>query len=67
MKSITHGWVVINPKHPSTGREMQIDSSFSKTRKESIKLFIQDSEADWKYWRNKYNYRVVKAKITIET
>ena len=66
MKSITHGWVVINQKHPNTGYEMVVDSSFARSRSQAIKNFISGSSADWKYWREKWNYRVIKAKSTIE-
>lgn len=66
MKSVIHGWVVVNPKHPNTGKEMLVDSSFARTRTEAINKFIEGSSKDWKFWRNKWNYRVIKAKISIE-
>ena len=67
MKAITHGWVVINPKHPSTGNEIVAEYTFARTRKESINLFVEGSSATWKLWRTEWNFQVVKAKCTIET
>lgn len=67
MKTITHGWVVINSKHPTTGKEVVSDFSFARTRKGAINQFVEGSSASWKYWRAKWNFRVIKAKCTIET
>lgn len=67
MKSITHGWVVINPKHPSSGNEIICERTFARTRSKSIELFIEGTTMDWKHWRTKWNFRAVRAKCTIET
>lgn len=59
------GWVIVNPYHPTSEKEMIIASTFSRTRSEAIKNFIQGSGSDWSFWKRKFNYRCVKAESVL--
>lgn len=61
MVSESNGWVVINTNHPSTGTKYIVESTFSSTKKEAIKNFIEGTNNSWLYWKKKYNYSVVRA------
>jgi len=65
MQETTNGWVVITHNHGRTKREFMVTSTFARTRKESIQLFISGSGEGWKYLFRKFNYRCVKATSTI--
>jgi hypothetical protein len=67
MKTTSSGWVVVNRKHPKVGKEIIVESSFSRTRSEAIKKFIEGTNATWETWVDKYNYEVVEANQTIYT
>lgn len=67
MENITKGWVVINIGHPSTGTKYMVSSTFATTRAASIKLFISGYGESWKYWKAKYNFRVVRSTQCITT
>jgi hypothetical protein len=47
--------------------EYIVGETFSTYRKNAIKKFIDGSCNTWKYWKEKYNFRVVKSKQTIST
>lgn len=66
MTDTTNGWVVVNIGHPSSGTKYICASTFDYTRKAAIKSFVEGSGNSWRYWRDKYNFRVVRAKSTIE-
>lgn len=55
------GWVVINIGHPRTGGKYIVASTFSRTRREAISNFTNGTNEGWRYWKQKYNFRVVKA------
>lgn len=61
MKSERKGWVVINIGHPSSGKKYIVNSTFSETRAEAIAEFTEGSGSNWRYWRERYNFRVVKS------
>lgn len=65
MESILTGWVVINIKHPVSGKKFMVESTFATTRKKAIEKFIHGSNESWVYWKRKYNYRVVRADMTV--
>lgn len=65
MEKIKTGWVVINIGHPRTGNKYIVNDTFSEKRTNAIKKFIEGSGNDWSYWKSKYNFRVVRADITI--
>lgn len=67
MQKEQNGWVVINIGHPRTGTKYIVGETFSTYRKNAIKKFIDGSCNTWKYWKEKYNFRVVKSKQTIST
>lgn len=59
------GWVVVNIGHPRTGNSYIVAETFSATRTNAIKQFINGSDATWRYWRDKWNFRVVRSKQTV--
>lgn len=65
MEITQNGWVVINIGHPISRISFIVSETFSKTRNKAIKEFVGDSANNWRHWREKYNYRVVRAKQTI--
>lgn len=65
MKITQYGWIVINIGHPRTGNRYIVGETFSATRTKAIKNFICGSGNHWRYWRKKYNFRVVRANQTI--
>jgi hypothetical protein len=65
MKAQEKGWVVINNDHPAGLEPYIVSSTFACTRKKSISLFIDRSNASWRYWRSKYNFQCVKAESCI--
>ena len=67
MKLENEGWVVVNIGHPRTGGKYIVSGTFERTRSGSIKLFVAGSGNDWKYWKKKFNFRVVKAKQCVIT
>lgn len=64
MKSVRNGWVIINIGHPVTGKSYVCEGTFSYQRKTAIKDFISNSSKSWRYWRNIYNFRVVRCTQT---
>lgn len=67
LKTTTTGWVIINIGHPRTGNKYIVASTFSRTRTGAIKEFCSESGTYWKYWKEKFNFRVVRAEQTITT
>jgi len=66
--SVTNvGWVVINIGHPANGQKFIDRESFAFTKNGCIKNFIKGSGETWEYWRRKYNFRCVRATMTINT
>lgn len=65
MTSARNGWVIINIGHPRTGNEFIVNDTFAFTRRAAVKNFVAGSGGTWLYWRNKFNYRVVRANQTI--
>lgn len=61
------GWVVINTGHPRTGKSYVVSDTFSYLRMDAIKRFCDGSGSDWKYWREKFNFRCVRATQRITT
>jgi len=60
------GWVVMNPKHPHSGKELIIGDTFAFTKRESIIRFLLMSSFTWEYVHKELNYKAVKAVCTIE-
>ena len=58
---------VINIGHPRNGNKYIVNDSFSYTRKDAVKKFIDGSGCSWRYWKDKYNFKVVKAESIIVT
>lgn len=67
MEKINKGWAIINIGHPKTGTASVFSGSFRYTRRECVADFISGSGQTWKYWRNKFNFRCVKAEETLKT
>jgi 3'-phosphoadenosine 5'-phosphosulfate sulfotransferase (PAPS reductase)/FAD synthetase len=67
LKETNTGWVVINIGHPYSGSKYILSESFAFTKKGCIKDFIKDTGQTWKYWRDKYNFRCVRAEMKINT
>lgn len=65
MEKLTTGWVVINIGHPRKGNKYIVNDTFSVNRSQAIKKFIDGSGHDWDYWKKKFNFRVVRADMTI--
>jgi hypothetical protein len=61
MEDKSKGWVVVNYNHPTTGNQYILPTTFKHTRKEAITEFLKGSGSPWRYWRDKYNFRCVKA------
>ena len=66
MKHIITGWVVITINHPTHGGSWIVDSTFKFKRTDSISEFCKGLGSSWRYWKDKYNFRCVKATSTIE-
>lgn len=60
------GWVGATMSHPNTGRPMISGHTFSYFRKEAIEKFIDFSGKPWRYWREKYGFKTMKATQTVE-
>lgn len=67
MEHISDGWVIVNIGHPRTGNKYVCADTFSRTRTEAIKKFVDGSGSNWNYWKNRYNFRAVRATSTIIT
>jgi len=67
MKQKSNGWVIINIGHPSNGQQFISTDSFRINKKAAIKSFVDGSSNTWIYWKAKYNFRCVRAVMTIET
>ncbi len=67
MKLKNEGWVVVNIGHPRTGSKYIVPGTFERTRSGYIKSFVAGSGDAWKFWKKKYNFRVVKAKQCVIT
>lgn len=67
MKVENKGWVIICVNHPKTGTSYVVNSTFSDTRKSAIEKFVEGSGSKWEYWKDKYNFRAVKATQTVQT
>ncbi len=65
MQITQNGWVVINIGHPRTGNSYIVGETFSATRTGAVKHFVSGSGNTWRYWRKKYNFRVVRSKQTV--
>lgn len=62
----THkGWIIINIGHPVSGSSYIVESTFSLTRKGSIKKFIEGLGSPWRFWKEKYNFRAAKCEQTV--
>lgn len=62
------GWLIINENHPNNpGKKMIYSETFRLLRKECIDAFIFGTSGSWNYWRKKYNFKCVKAQVTIKT
>lgn len=66
MKCETKGWVVINIGHPITGSKYIVDSTFRRTRKESISELCKDTNKSWEFWKRQFHFRAVKATHTVQ-
>ena len=66
MKKETTGWVVATRCHPTNNKPMIAEFSFDSMRSGAIKKFTTVSKEEWPYWRKKFNFKAVKAKVTIE-
>ena len=67
MKEVLKGWAIVNIAHPVTGKGFIFPDSFYRTRREALDSFLEGDDLGWKYWRDKYNFRCVRATMTIET
>lgn len=67
MKTTKKGWVVVSEKHPESGEIYLAEHTFRLTRSGSIQYFIEGTNKSWRWWKRKYNYKCVKAEITIIT
>ena len=68
MEKQSTGWVIVNENHPNNPNVKQIHTeTFSYTRKEAIEKFIKDVGYPWIYWYRRFNFRAVKAEMTIVT
>jgi hypothetical protein len=68
MEKNRKGWVIVNENHPNNPRSKNtLSETFAYTRKDSIAKFVSGSGSDWRYWYRKYNFRAVKAEMTIRT
>jgi hypothetical protein len=65
-KSINKGWVIINTGHPRTGNKYIVSGTFSRKRTDSISLFIKGSGSNFRYWKEKFNFKCVRAESIIE-
>jgi len=67
MKQTTKGWVIVNIGHSITGEKWLNGYTFSDNKKEAIDKFINGTSYTWKQLRSKFNFRCVRATMTIET
>lgn len=65
MKTTSTGWVVCDFNHPVNGKEMICEDTFSRTRKESISKFVNGTNANWKFWYRRYNFRCKRCDVEI--
>lgn len=67
MKNEQEGYVIINENHPNNPKNKTIFThTFSTLKKNCIENFIESSGKGWRYWYDKYNFRCVKATMTIQ-
>ena len=68
MKTFTEkGWIISNPEHLTTGREINLPSSFRDNKRNCISDFMRScgqSHNDWHEWRE-FNFKCVRATRTI--
>lgn len=60
------GWIIYNPKHTVSGTKMICMETFASTKKRAIDSFCNGSVSDWKFWKEKFNFKVVKCEQTIK-
>lgn len=65
MQIIELGWVIINIGHPRTGKSYIVSETFSATKTKAIKEFVSGKGQTWRFWREKYKFRVVRSRQTI--
>lgn len=65
-KKTVDGWVIMNDNHPANPNNLMIfQDTFSFTRSNAIKKFTDGTGDDWKWWKRKYNFKAVRATMTI--
>lgn len=67
MEDKIQGWVIINIGFPKSGKKYIVSDYFNHSKRICINEFAKGSAAGWRYWRNKFNYRCVRAEQTIKT
>lgn len=59
------GWVITEENLPK-GKVRVLGGTFSCSKTDAIKQFIEGSEMTWAQCRKKYGWNVRKAKLTVE-
>ena len=67
MESEINGYVIVSVNHPRGGEDSIFESTFRYLRRDCVKDFVHGSGGNWKYWREKYGFKCVKAKSKITT
>lgn len=66
MEFTEKGWIVLSENHPNSNETFIDNTSFDIYKRDSIRKFLHESGADWKYWRTKFNFKCVKCTQTIK-
>lgn len=67
MKETIEGWIIKNDNHPSGTKPFIVGSSFCRTKRQCIKLFVEGTLTSWRTWSRTWKFECVRAKQTIET
>ena len=66
MNETVKGWVITNENHPNRQGHRDLYSyTFAKTRTECTTKFAKGSGKNWSFWYRNYNFRCVKAEMTV--
>jgi hypothetical protein len=66
MKVIERGWVIIGLHPRIKGKFVIVPGTFSYTKKEAIRAFLNGDEVTWEVCRKRYGWNVKRATKTFE-
>ncbi len=66
MESKQTGYVIINSDLPTDDERRIVIDSFRYSEEDAKTAFIHETGLPWKYFHDKWNFRCVKAEVTIK-